>query len=92
MADPGTRPDAIPGSRLPGPYAVGEYAARLRDRLRQFTRVQLVGEVVNLGRSRAKTYFELRDERGAVPCSMWNSDLDALRLPPGALVDGAQVV
>ncbi|MFA9270578.1 MAG: exodeoxyribonuclease VII large subunit, partial [Baekduiaceae bacterium] len=92
MADPGPRPDAIPGSTLPGPYAVGEYAAKLRDRLREFARVQLVGEVVNLGRSRAKTYFELRDERGAVPCSMWNSDLDALRLPPGALVDGAQVV
>lgn len=92
MADPGARSDAIPGSTLPGPYAVGEYAAALRDRLRDFARVQLVGEVVNLGRSRAKTYFELRDERGAVPCSMWNSDLDALRLPSGALVDGAQVV
>ncbi|MBJ7521842.1 MAG: exodeoxyribonuclease VII large subunit [Solirubrobacteraceae bacterium] len=84
--------EAIPGSRMPGPFAVGEYAARLRDRLREFTRVQLVGEVTNLGRSRAKTYFELRDERGAVPCSMWNSDFDALGLPPGALADGAQVV
>lgn len=91
--DPGrARPAAIPGSALPGPFAVGEYAARLRDRLREFARVQLVGEVTNLRRSRAKTYFELRDERGAVPCSMWNGDLDALRLPPGALADGAQVV
>jgi exodeoxyribonuclease VII large subunit len=86
------RPAAIPGSELPGPYAVGEYAVRLRDKLRTFARVQLVGEVVNLRRTRAKAYFELRDERGAVPCSMWTSDLDALRLPYGVFTDGAQVV
>lgn len=92
MPEPGARPDAIPGSTLPGPYAVGEYAHRLRDRLRGFARVQLVGEVSNFRRARARAYFELRDERGAVPCSMWTSDLDALRLAPGALVDGAQVV
>lgn len=89
--EPG-RPAAAPASSLPGPFAVGAYANRLREKLRELARVQLVGEVANLGRSRAKTYFELRDERGAVPCSMWNSDLDALRLAPGALVDGAQVV
>jgi exodeoxyribonuclease VII large subunit len=34
-------------------------------------------------------YFELRDPRGALPCSMWQSDFDALGI---ALVDGMQVV
>ena len=92
MSTEPARPAAIPGSDLPGPYAVGEYAAALRDKLRTFARVQLVGEVVNLRRTRAKAYFELRDERGAVPCSMWTSDLDALRLPDGVFADGAQVV
>lgn len=86
------RPAAIPGCTLPGPYAVGEYAAKLRGKLRSFARVQLVGEVVNLRRTRAKAYFELRDERGALPCSMWTADLDALQVPDGALADGAQVV
>jgi exodeoxyribonuclease VII large subunit len=82
----------IPGSDLPGPYAVGEYAARLRERLRGFARVQLVGEVFNLRPSRARVYFELRDARGAIPCAMWRNDFDGLGLAPDALADGAQVV
>ena len=40
-----TSAQGIPGSRLPGPYPVGAYAAQLRARLRQFVRVQLVGEL-----------------------------------------------
>jgi len=81
----------IPGSPLPGPFPVGEYAARLRERLREFARVQLVGEVVNLRPpTRARVYFELRDERGAIPCAMWRADLERLDGP--ALREGAQVV
>ena len=86
------RPSGIPGSVLSGPHPVGAYAARLRDRLREFARVQLFGEVWNLGGSRAKVYFELRDAHGALPCSMWRTDLDRLGLRDGAVVDGAQVV
>ena len=82
----------IPGSDLPGPYAVGEYAARLRERLREFRRVQLVGEVFNLRPSRARVYFELRDTRGAIPCAMWRNDFEGLGLAAEALADGAQVV
>ena len=37
--------DGILDSELPGPYPVGSYAAQLRRRLREFARVQLVGEV-----------------------------------------------
>ena len=85
-------PAGIHGSTLPGPYAVGQYAAKLREYLRERARVQLFGEVWNLRPSRAMVYFELRDVAGALPCSMWRSDFDLLRLGEGALSDGAQVV
>ncbi len=81
--------EGIAGSRLPGPYPVGAYAAQLRSRLRQFAQVQLVGELWSLRRSRARIYFELRDERGALPCSMWLSDFEALGL---SVEDGVRVV
>ena len=64
-------------STLPGPYPVGAYAAQLKQRLLEFARVQLVGEVWGFKSSRARIYFELRDARGAVPCSMWRSDFEA---------------
>ncbi len=83
------RPDGIPGSDLTGPWPVGQYAARLRDQLRGFSRVQVFGEVFNLRAGRARVWFELRDERGALPCSMWRRDFDALAVPPA---DGQRVV
>ncbi len=89
----GERPAGIEGSGLPGPFPVGAYALRLRDGLRERPRVQLFGELVNLrDGGRAKVYFELRDASGALPCSIWRDDWDALGLAPGALADGAQVV
>jgi len=92
MAEPALRPEGIDGSALPGPYAVGHYAAKLREYLRARSRVQLFGEVWNLRLSRVKVYLELRDADGALPCSMWRTDFDALRLGDGALADGAQIV
>ncbi|MCW3038943.1 MAG: xseA, partial [Solirubrobacterales bacterium] len=89
---PGSRPDGIPGSGLPGPFPVGAYARKLQEELRKRARLQLVGEVVGVRRSRTKVYFELRDADGAVPCSMWANDFDRLRIPAEAFVDGAQVV
>jgi exodeoxyribonuclease VII large subunit len=89
------RPAGIAGSELPGPYPVGTYADQLRARLREFARVQVFGEVWNLGGSRAKVYFELRDARGAIPCSMWRNEWEALLRAGGgsdALADGASVV
>jgi exodeoxyribonuclease VII large subunit len=83
------RPDGIPGSHLTGPWPVGQYADRLRERLRGFSRVQVFGEVFNLRAGRARVWFELRDERGALPCSMWRRDFDALSAP---LADGHRVV
>jgi len=92
MAVPAPSTTGIPGSALPGPYAVGEYAAALRARLRGFARVQLTGEACDVKVTRARVYFELRDERGAIPCAMWREDFERLGLPPGALAQGAQVV
>src|SRR5947199_6814596 len=76
-------------SGLPGPYQVGAYAAALKAQLQKFARVQLVGEVWGFRAGRARVYFELRDPRGALPCSMWQSDFDALGL---TLTDGLRVV
>ena len=81
----------IPGSALPGPYPVGDYAEALRRQLRSFARVQVTGEVVNLKAAGSRVYFELRDPRGALPCAMWRNDFDKLRLPV-ALADGTEVV
>ena len=84
------RPAGIPGSELTGPWPVGAYAARLRERLRGFARVQVFGEVVGFKAGRAKVWFELRDASGALPCSMWRRDWEALGV--GELADGMQVV
>ena len=76
-------------SQLPGPFPVGVYAGRLRAQLRGFTRVQLTGEVFGFSRSRVRIYFELRDAQGAIQCSMWRDEFEALAVP---LTDGLEVV
>lgn len=89
MSEPAQTPAGIPGSALPGPFAVGVYAERLRQQLRSFARVQVFGELWNFRTSRTTVYFELRDPRGALPCAMWRTDFDRLGVDPS---DGAQVV
>ena len=71
-------PVGIPGSELPGPFAVGSYAAMLKRELRKRAHVQLIGELVNLRPGRARVYFELRDSGGAVPCAAWLRDWEAM--------------
>jgi exodeoxyribonuclease VII large subunit len=95
VSDQSVTPSANPidGSELPGPYAVGEYAAALRAKLRGFARVQLVGEIANLRPpTRARAYFELRDAGGAIACAMWRDDWDRLGALGHTLADGAQVI
>ncbi len=60
--------------------------------MRERARVQLVGEVTGVGRSKVQAYFELRDGEGAVPCAIWLNDLERAGLGDGALRDGAEVV
>jgi exodeoxyribonuclease VII large subunit len=86
-------PPLAPGEPdLPGPFAVGRWAEGFRQFLRRRPRVRLLGEVVNLSRSAKAVYFDLRDAEGAVPCSMWLSDLERIGLADGALSDGVEVV
>jgi exodeoxyribonuclease VII large subunit len=93
MHVPAPEQTGIPGSDLPGPYGVGEYASALRTQLRSFARVQLVGELVNLRSSRARVYFELRDASGAIPCAVWLTDWEAILARIGAApVEGMHVV
>ncbi|MEA2424453.1 MAG: exodeoxyribonuclease large subunit, partial [Thermoleophilaceae bacterium] len=81
----------IPG--FPGPFEVGRYAHQLRDQLRGFTRVALVGEVlkVRIGNG-PQVYFELRDREGALPCAMWRNEFDRCGMKPEDLRDGIEVV
>jgi exodeoxyribonuclease VII large subunit len=89
MQQPTADTEGIPDSEFPGPYPVGSYAAQLKRRLQEFARVQLVGEVWGFRAARARVYFELRDARGALPCSMWRTDFDELAV---LLTDGMRVV
>ena len=88
----GGAPAGIPGSALPGPFAVGRYAQTLRERLRASARVQVVGELVNLRVARARVYFELRDADGALPCSAWRNEWERALVHTGPLNDGMQIV
>ncbi|HET9678229.1 MAG TPA: exodeoxyribonuclease VII large subunit [Solirubrobacterales bacterium] len=80
------------GTGLPGPFAVGTYARKLQGWMRERARVQLIGEVTGVGRSKVQAYFELRDSEGAVPCAIWLNDLEKAGLTEGSLRDGAEVV
>jgi len=82
----------IPESALAGPFPVGRYAKELRIKLRSLARLQLVGELVNLRSARARVYFELRDADGAVPCSAWRDDWEAMLERSGPVREGIQVV
>lgn len=77
---------------LPGPFPVGRYARKLEEEMKKRARVQLMGEVTGIGRSKKQAFFELRDSEGAVPCTMWLSDLERAELPEGALRDGVELV
>ncbi len=85
-------PEGIPDSPLPGPYPVGRYAAKLREQLRSFQRVQLLGELVNLRVARARVYFELRDASGAISCSAWLNDWERIAAAGTEPAEGMQVV
>jgi exodeoxyribonuclease VII large subunit len=81
----------VPG--YPGPFAVGRYAGRLRDRLREFAPVCVMGEVTGARVGRGpNVYFELRDSDGALPCAMWRDDFERCGLGADELRDGVEVV
>jgi exodeoxyribonuclease VII large subunit len=85
-------PASRPAPNLPGPFGVGVYARKLQGWMRERARVQLIGEVTGVGRSKVQAYFELRDSEGAVPCAIWLNDLEKAGLDGASLRDGAEVV
>ena len=87
-----TPPPGQAAPSLPGPFAVGTYARKLQGWMRERARVQLIGEVTGVGRSKVQAYFELRDSEGAVPCAIWLNDLEKAGLDGASLRDGAEVV
>ena len=87
----GAAPAGVPG--YPGPFPVGRYALKLRERMRQMARVCVVGEVTGARVGKGpNVYFELRDADGALPCAMWRTDFERSGLAAEDLRDGAQVV
>ena len=60
--------------------------------MKKRARVQLMGEVTGVGRSKKQLFFELRDREGAVPCTMWLDDFEKAKLPEGSLRDGVELV
>jgi exodeoxyribonuclease VII large subunit len=87
--DPGTTPGSKPAS---DPTPVGEYVANLTAELRGLDRVMVTGELSDVRNSRVQYYFQLRDERGGVPCAMWKNVFEESGLPAETLRDGAQVI
>jgi exodeoxyribonuclease VII large subunit len=87
------RPEGIPESALAGPFPVGRYAAKLRQKLRSFEHVQIVGEMVNLRVARTRVFFELRDASGALPCAAWLNEWEQMLARTGQTpAEGMQVV
>jgi exodeoxyribonuclease VII large subunit len=94
--DPLTTGAAAPPAGIdgyPGPFPVGRYAAGLRERLREFTQVCVLGEAsgVRFGRG-PNVYFELRDGDGGLPCAMWRDEFERSGLSEQDFRDGVEVV
>ncbi len=86
-------PDPAGIEGFPGPFPVGRYAAALRERVREFAGVCVIGEAtgVKFGRG-PNVYFELRDVDGALPCAMWRDDFERSGLSEADFRDGVEVV
>jgi exodeoxyribonuclease VII large subunit len=93
MTTPAAAPQESGIAGFPGPYEVGRYARALRDQLRSFAQVSLIGEALNVRIGRGpQIYFELRDGDGGIPCAMWRNDFDKSGMRPEDLRDGAEIV
>lgn len=84
--------DSPPGGGEPAPTPVGEYAADLKRQMKALPRATITGEVTEFSRTAAQIYFQMKDERGGVRCTMWRREFDRLDLPEAAMRVGSQVV
>src|SRR3954468_6406787 len=93
MTTPVTAPEQTGIKGFPGPDEAGPYARPLREQLRRFPHVALIGEAINVRMGRGpQIYFELRDGDGGIPCAMWRTDFDKCGIRPDDLRDGAEIV
>lgn len=76
----------------PAPTPVGEYAAELKRQMTNLPRATITGEVTEFNRTNVQIYFQLKDDRGGVRCTMWRREFDRLDLPEGAMKVGASIV
>jgi len=76
----------------PAPTPVGEYAAQLKKQMQALPRATITGELTEFSRTSVQIYFQLKDERGGVRCTMWRREFDRLNLPEEAVRVGSQVV
>ena len=73
-------PAGIPGSGCPGRARSARTRRALRERLREFARVQVFGEVFGLqGRAARRCTSSCATRAGALPCSMWREDFERAR-------------
>jgi exodeoxyribonuclease VII large subunit len=94
--DEGSDAAGVPGQSFAGgepvPIPVGEYAVGLKRQMQALPRATITGEITEFNRTRVQVYFQLKDERGGVRCTMWRREFDQLNLPEEAVRVGAQVV
>ncbi|MCB0860114.1 MAG: exodeoxyribonuclease VII large subunit [Solirubrobacterales bacterium] len=84
--------DQVEGGSEPAPVPVGEYAESLKRQMNALPRATITGEVTEFNRSNVQIYFQLKDERGGVRCTMWRREFEALDLPEGSVKVGSQIV
>ena len=80
------------GPREPAPIPVGEYASALKRQMQALPRATITGEITEFNRTNVQIYFQLKDDRGGVRCTMWRREFERLNLPDQAVRVGAQVV
>ena len=81
-----------PAGGEPVPIPVGEYAVGLKRQMQALPRATITGEITEFNQTRVQVYFQLKDERGGVRCTMWRREFDQLKLPEETVRVGAQVV
>ncbi|MDQ5894161.1 MAG: exodeoxyribonuclease large subunit [Actinomycetota bacterium] len=74
------------------PTPVGEYAAALKQQMNTLPRATITGEVTEFNRTGVQIYFQLKDDRGGVRCTMWRREFEKLDLPETAMRVGSQIV
>ncbi|MCO5315896.1 MAG: exodeoxyribonuclease VII large subunit [Solirubrobacterales bacterium] len=93
-SDPRHQPLESAEADRPAPTPVGEYALQLKRDLQAMPRVTITGELTRVTNNprHKQVYFELTDDRGGVPGTIWRNVFESCDLPENAFKAGAEVV